>query len=691
MKIKCLFLLLFSGLFLSVHATDKFVDSLLQVVNSSKVDSVLLRSHYELLKRLKARDPGAAVQHGTLAVALGLKLNNKKLLGKIYNNLGTAYGNLGSNKKGYLFYQKSYDLCIEIKDSVSAYIAWYNMGLMKSEEGKLTEAMQYYVDARKVFKQYNDTNNMVLPIMGTGGIYAKLGKYKEALKEFQDAKVIIIRTNDVRKLSTCLNNIASTYAYLGDWTGSYETFKEALELHRKEGNMEGVSMVLFNMSTPLIQQKRYDEALALLDSSIAISKQKGYRHNLGVAYQNKAEVLLDLNRPDEAEKYILDGIQLSTDYNEGSLLTAFYRSAHRYYEMKGDYKKALSYFVLATALKDSLVNNEMMKVAEVEKEYNREVKEKEIALLNKQRELEAYQDTMIRTIGTIFVIALVIVLFVLFQRYRQKQKTNRELESMNALIGQKNKDITDSINYASRIQQAILPAKEVKYRLFPDAFVLLLPRDVVSGDFYWFAEKNGKKIIAAVDCTGHGVPGAFMSMIGNSFLNQIVIEEGITQPDTILNELRDRVKKALKQSGEEDDTARDGMDAAVCVLDEKNSSVQYSGANNPLWIFPKEGGFIEIKPDKLPIGIALGEERPFSMHEVQLNKGDMVYIFSDGFADQFGGERNKKMTYRKFRELLLQYAVRPAAEQENMLRDYFKDWMGTYEQTDDVLVIGIRI
>ncbi|MCC7302622.1 MAG: tetratricopeptide repeat protein [Bacteroidia bacterium] len=683
-----LILLLLFTLFTST-ASDRKTDSLLQIINNSKVDTVLMKTHYELLRRLKSNDPGTAIQHGKLALAYALRGTDLRLLGKIYNNLGTAYGNVGSNIKAYDHYMLAYKTHLQDKDSVAAYIAWYNIGLIRSDEGKLNEAMEYYVAARKVFQMYNDTNNMVLPIMGTGGVYAKLGKYQESLKEFQDAREIIERTGDMRKLSTALNNIASTYAYMGDWQGSYNTFKEALELHRSQGSWEGVSMVMFNISTPLMKMGKVNEAMMMLDSSIMISKSKGYLHNLGVAYQNKAELLMQLKRWNDAEEYVKKGIEIAREFKEGDVLISLYHSAHKIYEQKGDYKGALHYFTLSTELRDSLVNVERLKVEATEKEFEKEMVQKEKDLLNKEKELEEQRVKNTRMAGALMLAALAVVIVVLYLRYLGKQKSNRILQEMNAIIAQKNKDITDSISYASRIQQAILPEKEMKFRLFPEAFVLLLPRDVVSGDFYWFGERNGDRIIAAVDCTGHGVPGAFMSMIGNAFLNQIVLEDGITDPGQILNRLREKVKHSLKQTGAEDDS-RDGMDAALCVISPGNK-VKYAGANNPLWIFRNDGTFSDIKPDKLPVGTALVTERPFTTHSVDLSAGDLVYIFSDGFADQFGGSNNKKMTNRKFREFIQGISRLSCREQEEKLRAWFTEWKGAFEQTDDVLVIGVRM
>lgn len=273
--------------------------------------------------------------------------------------------------------------------------------------------------------------------------------------------------------------------------------------------------------------------------------------------------------------------------------------------------------------------------------------------------------------------------------------SNKELEIKNDIIEEKNKNITDSINYAKKIQEAILPAKELKEKLFPESFILFLPRDIVSGDFYWYTEKNGKKLIAAVDCTGHGVPGAFMSMIGNAFLNQIVNEKGFTQPAEILNQLRTLIISALKQDGSSGEN-KDGMDISLLSFDIEKGSVEFAGANNPLWIASAASGenppaLREIKGNKMPIGIYVGDETPFTNHEIELVKGESYYIFTDGFADQMGGTNGKKFRYKTFRELLLSMHDQPMKEQELITQKTIREWKGLLDQTDDILVIGIKV
>ncbi len=272
---------------------------------------------------------------------------------------------------------------------------------------------------------------------------------------------------------------------------------------------------------------------------------------------------------------------------------------------------------------------------------------------------------------------------------RENKILEEKVEERTQELAQKNKDITSSIQYAKRIQLAILPPLEQIFKYFPQSFILYKPKDIVSGDFYWFGVKDGKKIIAAVDCTGHGVPGAFMSMIGHNLLNQIISENGITQPDEILNALHRGVQAALKQGTNVVDTS-DGMDVAICCIDTKNETLAFAGAYRPLFIVNGEK-FSKIEADKNPIGGSqLDADRKFTAHTVKINKGDTFYMASDGYADQFGGEKGKKFMVKRFNELMLAMQPQSMEEQCKTLDQTFENWRGTYQQIDDILVIGIR-
>jgi serine phosphatase RsbU (regulator of sigma subunit) len=434
-----------------------------------------------------------------------------------------------------------------------------------------------------------------------------------------------------------------------------------------------------------------DTAISYYQRALAIMEKM--QHNSGVALSliEIAQAHNKKGEKDKAQEYATRSLAIAKTVGFPPRIEQAARLLHKLFAAKGDYKNAYEMFQLSVSMRDSIQNENNRKAA-YKQQINYEFEKKE-AIAKQEQELNAYRQFWIQVICVIIFVGLITLAFIMYRRYKSKKRTSEQLEQKNKIIEDKNKDITDSINYAKRIQDAMLPAKEIKYKIFPEAFVLFAPKYVVSGDFYWFCEKNGKRLIAAVDCTGHGVPGAFMSMIGNAFLNEIVIQKGITEPGQILSELRYKVIEALKQKGAEGET-RDGMDMALLSFEPNGTMVEFAGANNPVWISRHENGkyrMEEVMGDKRPIGFFRGQGLPFTNHRIKLSKGDTVYVFTDGYADQFGGPKGKKFKYKQLQELLLSIQERSMQEQEAILTETLNSWKGGLEQIDDILVIGVRV
>lgn len=306
--------------------------------------------------------------------------------------------------------------------------------------------------------------------------------------------------------------------------------------------------------------------------------------------------------------------------------------------------------------------------------------------------LPPWHRTILAYIGyVLFFIGFVYTVVTVYTRGLRAiiRERTAEIREQKDEIEEKNRDIVDSIQYASRIQTALLPPGDYIEELFPERFILLLPRDIVSGDFYWMAKKNGKIITVTADCTGHGVPGAFMSMLGMAFLNEITSKADDIHANEILNQLRDQVVKSLRQTGETGES-QDGMDLALYILDTEKMKLEFAGANNPLFLFRNKELEI-IKPDKMPIGISMKIDLPFTNNVIDVKKGDRLYTFSDGYPDQFGGPDNRKFMIKKFKLLLGEILEKPMDEQKKILEDTLNEWMAETSQIDDVLVIGVKV
>ena len=399
----------------------------------------------------------------------------------------------------------------------------------------------------------------------------------------------------------------------------------------------------------------------------------------------------------------------------------------------GNSNKALEYFKIYSNSKDSIFNEDTQKqINELETKFKTQEKEKEIAegKANLMKsEAEVLQQ---RSVRNMFIAGFAIVLLIalwFYNRFAMKKRANDSLAQYNLeilkskdeieaksteilkqskIVEKQHKQITDSIMYAKRIQQAVLPPQQHFDLNIPNNFILFKPRDIVSGDFYWLTNKGNKVIIAAADSTGHGVPGAFMSMLGVSFLNAIVSGNENIEAHEILNQLRTQVKSSLRQTGKEGEP-KDGMDIALCIIDKENMQLQYAGAYNPLILiretntdsmFSTEDNeesnsqafeLIQIKADKMPIGIYIREKPSFTLHTIDIQKNDRIYLFSDGLIDQFGWKDGRKFMMKHFKQLLLEIQEHNMDKQHNLIEKAFYDWKGDVDQIDDVVVLGIQI
>jgi serine phosphatase RsbU (regulator of sigma subunit) len=377
----------------------------------------------------------------------------------------------------------------------------------------------------------------------------------------------------------------------------------------------------------------------------------------------------------------------------------------------GNYKKAYELHLNYTTIKDSILNEESIKnTSMLEAKYENQKKLAEIERLEKEKEIEKQENAKNSALierDKIVKIALfsglgllVLLAFVLLKGLRQKKRDNEVISSQNLELESQKKEIKkqheqleihfqeirDSITYAERIQKAILPPLDYFYKMIPDSFVLYKPKDIVAGDFYWLETVGDRIIFAAADCTGHGVPGAKVSVVCHNALNRAVREFNCTSPAAILDKTRNLVIETFEKSNE---NVKDGMDIAICALEKGSNKLEFAGANNRLYLI-RNNEITDVKGDKQPIG-QYADPEPFTNHELHIEENDHIYIFSDGYPDQFGGPDNKKLKYKAFKQILLNHIHQPMNEQLTSLDEAFENWRGKFEQVDDVCVIGLKL
>ncbi|MBN4051622.1 tetratricopeptide repeat protein, partial [bacterium AH-315-M05] len=546
-------------------------------------------------------------------------------------------------------------------------VALNNIGFVYSNQQQYEKALEYYKKSLKIENELANKLGIARMLNNIGLIYRRQNKLKLALEQYLQCKKLREEIGDKLGLAQSLNNIGFVYKSRGQPGKAIEYFLNGIKLYKEINAKRGLANTLNNVAVIYKELENWEKAIEYCEKALALSIEIGNPENL-------LRVTLTLSE---------------------------------IYALQNDYKQAYKYHIMTTKMKDSLLNAETHKqITEIQQKYENEKSQKEIELLNKDKELQTEQLNKQKIIiwagagGLLFVIVLA---FLIYKGYRQKQKANLQLAKKNTTITRqkeeieaKNEDITASIRYAKEIQEAILLTNKEIAELLPNSFVLFKPKDIVSGDFYWATQTKDNTVIwAAADCTGHGVPGAFMSMMGNALLNEIVIEKGITEPAQILNELKTRIIKALSQTGEIGEH-KDGMDISLCVWHKDTSKLEFAGAYNPLYLVRK-GELIETKADRQSVGYVELKGKPFTNHQIQLQKGDTLYTFSDGYADQYGGEDNssygkgKKFSKKRFKELVLSLQRQSMTKQKETFDTTIENYKGDLEQIDDILVIGVRI
>jgi serine phosphatase RsbU (regulator of sigma subunit)/ActR/RegA family two-component response regulator len=554
--------------------------------------------------------------------------------------------------------------------------------------------------------------------------------------EFQASKYE--KEKNMLELARCQTRLGFLYKEKNNNHKAIENFLKAIKSNEDLGNTNAVKSICANIGLIYSDIGDYEQALLFLRKSLRINEKQGKKTEVLSDLVNIAQILQIQRNYTESNENLLKVVTLAQEFSDYNSLKNAYASLSENYDKMNNLDKSKEYFDLASALKTLIQKEEIKKIETkvkvVEAESNAkdlELKSKDqkiqkitkeqqltLDLLNKEKELndlrkkehEAKEriNRLIIISLVSFLLVVLISLFFIFKQFRAKKKAFRMLEESNKQITEQKKEIelqrdiatnqkkkiTDSIYYAKRIQNAVLPPVTAFEKVLPEHFLLYRPRDIVSGDFYWMTEKEGIVIIAAADCTGHGVPGAFMSMLGIAYLNDIVNKIAFNkhirslQANEILNQLREHVITSLHQTGKSTET-KDGMDIALCIIDFEHKLLQYAGAHNPVYIIRK-GELTHIEADKMPIGIYRTANVPFSNHEIKLEKDDLIYIFSDGYYDQFGGQTNTKMFSQRFRKYLLEIHDKPLKEQKQLLEDYYETWKGSNEQVDDVMVLGFR-
>ncbi len=562
-----------------------------------------------------------------------------------------------------------------------------------------TKAAKYAIESVEYSEKSENPEAIVRAHVLLGNIHRSNGELDKAMEEYQFCLSIEEEENDSIGIARLYNNIGIVHMMDSKYDIGIEYWLQSLEIKLALNNLTSAASTMANIGLYYKDIERYDEANEYLEQALAINlklrdfESIAFNYTIiGRMYQRKGENYKAIDNLNLALVYC-DSNQVRFNKEEAYLGLA------ESYANIGDYKMAYSMASELIILRRDLYDERNSETTrELTAKFESEQKEKELEMLKsvndaqeaKIKEEEANialkeENNQYLLIALVFAgLGIIAIVFVLF-RVRSAKK---QIELQKHIVEEKNKEITDSISYAKRLQEAILPVKSTIDSVLPNNFVLYLPKDIVAGDFYWMEVQEETVLLAAADCTGHGVPGALVSVVCHNALNRAVREFGLKDPGKILDKVTDLVIETFEKSEKE---VKDGMDIALCSINLNSRQVTYAGANNSLYYLKNGGEEIqEIKANKQPVGKYLNRS-PFETKSLQLEKDDIFYLFTDGYADQFGGEKGKKMKYKPFKQKLVDTSNLSAENQNIELKKAFLDWKGDHEQVDDVCVIGVRL
>jgi len=714
------------------------LDSLKFQLADEKSDTGKILLLTRISHELQFNDIGEASKYAQKAFDDAKRLNYKRGLGYSITQLGNIKQTTGDLSRAEEYNTEALIIFSEVKDLKGTAICYNNLGIIAHNKNNYAQAIEFYKKSLEINNSINRRSGSATSLFCIGTVFENQAQYDSALIYYYKAQAISESIGDVSLMAYARVSLANVYYTMENYAKSLEYNEEAIRLYEKAGNNYGLLKVYISLGqtaaridslenaiwfyrqalkTGYIVQSQNDianiffsiaqvyEDKEIIDSSFINYKkaldlfvQTDNRENSSLSMISMAKILNLKSKYQEAKKLLEEAIPVAEEIHSPSALTAAYHEMAITWSYLKDFKKAFLYLNKYSDTRDSVMTVEKQEqILKLETQFETEKKEKENIILRKdQLILKSTRNSLI--IGALLLIIIaVIILRSLSIKKRDNEllrQQKEEIAMQKDIVESQKVSITDSIRYAKRIQSAMLPPDELIKETVPDSFILYLPRDIVSGDYYWMKKISENKVLACVaDCTGHGVPGAFMSMLGMSLLSDIInrnpdqILAGNFKPSDILNNMRSRIKESLRQSGKEGES-RDGMDMALCIIETDTGKIHYSGAINSL--YHVTGGVLtEIKGTRNPVGIYLNE-MGFADNEVSVQKGTMIYMFSDGYYDQISSERGKFLS-RNFKKMLAEISHLPSPEIKDALLKTHLDWRKDEEQVDDILVMGIRV
>lgn len=606
--------------------------------------------------------------------------------------IASKYRNV-DNEKAVLFTNRAISHAIADKNQMNLAHSYELKGSVLTGMGQTKTALELLFGAIHIYESLDSVKQISNAYNSIGNAYLDLDDIKKCTKYYQLSYDYALKTEDISIIAVPLVGLGISYSENGEYEPALRYSLKAAEMFEQLNRIDAYCISMANAASYAYECSTPKKADSLLNLAKQAAVKFDSKYFKGEIMIMESEWLSEKGAYSEAIELAENGIQLMQEIDAKSHAMEGLEFLSSYYAKMGNYTKAYSNLLEHISLKDSL--NEVNKteiVEELNTKYESAEKEKLINDLNAQSELQTLENKKDKVILMIVFSCSILLFGVLIFALRanlQKKKANALLNTQKTIIQEKNNEILDSIKYAKRIQNAIIPSNESLAENLEKSFVIYQPKAIVAGDFYWMEVIENTVLIAVADCTGHGVPGAMVSVVCHNALNRAVREFSLRSPSKILDKTRELVLEAFSENQGD---VKDGMDITLCAWNKLDNTIEWAGANNPLYLIrATNDNKIEIvSPDKQPIG-NYETSKMYTNHQLSLASGDKFYLFSDGYMDQFGGENGKKFKYSAFRELLLKINKSSMSEQGDALFNTFQKWKGDLEQLDDVCVIGIQV
>jgi tetratricopeptide (TPR) repeat protein/serine phosphatase RsbU (regulator of sigma subunit) len=689
----------------ALRSQTRKIDSLKIAFENQPDDTNKIRTGNTLIWDLKDFDPSKGIEIGERVMELAKKLNHKRGLAFCYNNLAVIYLDKGDYQQSLKYNTWSLEIKKELKLKDKIPGSLNNIGLVYKNIGEYDKALSFYFEALKVNEELRNKKWIATNLSNIAIVYKEMKNFEKADEYYKQALKVIDPKEEPAQFMNINTGLGNLFLQKKEYKKAMEHYRKIEDFLEENPNPRSEAINYSNMGLVYNGERNHEKALEYFHKALSISERLGEKTKVALLSANLASVYLGKRKYHEAKKYAQNSLDLARAlYARKEISLALEYLAKAQYGL-GAYKEAYENMEEFALYNDSLQKTDReSRFAEVEARYKIKNRELEIENLQKENLLKESelrfkedslrkQNILVLTFALGFIITGVMAWFI-FRGYKAKTEAHKIISRQKEIVDQKNNEILDSLTYAKRLQDAILPTPNEINRFFPGHQLFYLPKDVVAGDFFWVDEKNdngGNPVyyFAVADCTGHGVPGALVSVVCSNALHRSLHEFKKIKHDELLEKCRDLVIETFENS---ESQVHDGMDISVLAFNSATREIQLAGANRPLWVsLKKENGKIKsFAPDKQ--SVSSGEMRnPFTLHTFSPDQGDRIFLFTDGFADQFGGPEGKKYKTKNLKRFLENSFNNPFTVMGKRINEEFSGWKGKYDQVDDVCVFCFEI